>query len=72
MSHFHYFLESQFGFTNVRDADFTYCKNLLNYHLVDPESLYYMTSNQDDDPEFVIQIRSFNCYTEQVQVYNVP
>ena len=43
MSHFHYFIESQFGFTNVRDSDFTFCKNLLKSELDDPGLLFYIT-----------------------------
>ena len=29
MAHFHYFLETQFGYTEIRDSDFSYCKSLL-------------------------------------------
>ena len=34
LSHFHYFLESEFGFTDVRDSDFMYCKSLLNLNML--------------------------------------
>ena len=42
MSHFHYFLESQFGHSNVRDSDFIHCKSLLKSKFVDPGFLFYM------------------------------
>ena len=45
MSHFYFFLESQFGYTNVRDSDFKSCKSLLQSQLVDPGLLFYMTEN---------------------------
>ena len=34
--------------------------------------LFYMTMNFDKLPGFVAQIKSFDCYTKQVQVYKVP
>ena len=43
MSRFHYFLESQFGFTNVRDSDFTKCKCLLQSKIVVPGLFFHMT-----------------------------
>ena len=74
ISHFHYFLESQFGFTNVRDSDFIDCKKLLKIEILDVYSglFFYMTQNSDDLPEFVPAVKSFNCNTSQVQVYKVP
>ena len=45
MAHFHYFLESQFGYTNVRDVDFTHCKSLLKSELVDNGLLFHLTRN---------------------------
>ena len=61
MSHFHYFLESEFGLTNVRDADFTYCKSLLKSELADPGLLFYMTANRDLIQGFSKQLKSFDC-----------
>ena len=46
ISHFHYFLESQFGLKNVRDLDFTSCKSLLQSQLDDLGLLFYMTENE--------------------------
>ena len=43
MAHFHYFLESQFGYHDVRDSDFTKCKSLLKSELVDPGLLFHVT-----------------------------
>ena len=40
MSHIHYFLESEFGYTDVRQSDFTSCKTLLLSELVDPGFLF--------------------------------
>ena len=45
MSHFHYFLESQFGYTNVRDSDFTSCKSLLKSKLENFGFLFYIAEN---------------------------
>ena len=64
LSHVHYFLESQFRFTHVRDSDFKCCKNLLKSELVDSGLLFYMTLlNPHSSPEFVSQLKSFDCYT---------
>ena len=40
MSHFYYFLEAQFGYTNIRELDFTYSKTLLKSELVNPRLLF--------------------------------
>ena len=47
MAHFYYFLESQFGFTNVRGTDFTYCKSLLKDQLIEPGLLFYLRADTD-------------------------
>ena len=63
MSHFHYFLESQFGLTNVRHSDFTTCKSLLKSRLEDPGLFFYMTKNTNPDIRgavFVKQFKSFD------------
>ena len=54
ISHFYYFLESQFGYTNVRDSDFKSCKILLKSRLVDPGLFFHITRNL---------IKSFDCHT---------
>ena len=46
LAHFHYFLEDQFGYTKVRDSDFTHCKSLLKFEVGDPR-LFYMTWNSE-------------------------
>ena len=63
MSHFHYFLESQFGYSNVRDSDFIHCKNLLKSVLVDTGLLFEIRKSG---------LKSFDCNTMQVQVYTIP
>ena len=65
MSHFQYFLEAQFGYTNVRDSTFTYCKSLLKSELDDPKLLFYMKqkSNPLSGFVFVPQLKSFDCNT---------
>ena len=65
ISHFHYFLESEFGYKDVRDADFTYCKSLLKSELDDPKLLFYMKqkSNPLSGFVFVPQLKSFDCNT---------
>ena len=45
ISHFHYFLESEFGYTDVRDADFSQCKTLLSSELNESPLLFYFTRN---------------------------
>ena len=72
MSHCHYFLESQFGFTNVRNWDFKYCKSLLQSQLVDPGLFFYMTENSPIRQRqsakkvyrrgFVPKLKSFDCH----------
>ena len=64
MSHFHYFLESQFGYSNVRDSDFIYCKSLLISELLGSGLLFHL--------HFGHTLKSFDCNTMQMQVYNVP
>ena len=56
LSHFHYFLESLFGYTNVRDLDFTSCKRFLKSELVDPGLLFYIEVKAK-------KIKSFDCNT---------
>ena len=63
MSHFHYFLESQFGYTNVRASDFASCKSLLKSELDNPGLLFYKKHNPDPSSESVFQLKSYNCYT---------
>ena len=55
ISHFHYFLESEFGYTNIRDSDFKCCKSLLQSELElgDPGLFFYITKNFDARPDFV-------------------
>ena len=60
MAHFHYFLESQFGFKNVRDSDFSYCKSLLKSEIV---KLMFHITKKYSEPGFVPQLKSFDCYT---------
>ena len=62
MSHFHYFMESQFGLTDVRASDFTSCKSLLKSQL-DVSLLIFRALDWDDNPEFVYKLKTFNCYT---------
>ena len=59
ISRFHYFLESQFGYSNVRGSDFTYCKSLLKTEILeaDPGLLFYMTENFRDRRGFKPQLR---------------
>ena len=59
VSHFHYFLESEFGFTNVRDSDFKHCKSLLQSQLADPGLLFYIA--------FGKRLNVFNCFLNAVQ-----
>ena len=68
MSHFHFFMESEFGDTDVRDSDFTSCKTLLQSHLNESGLLFYLTQDYNDMPTF----KSFDCNRNQVKVYNVP
>ena len=65
LSHFHYFLESELGFTNIRDIDFTHCKSLLQSQLLDPGLLFHMETG------FGYGLKSFDCKTSQVQVYHI-
>ena len=44
MSHFHYFFESELGYTDVRDLDFRKCKSLLQSHLTHSPLLFYFTN----------------------------
>ena len=50
MSHFHYFLESQFGYSNVRESDFTNCKSLLKSELEDPGLIFHIMKNMNGIP----------------------
>ena len=43
LSHVHYFLESQYGLTNIRDSDFKCCKSLLKSELDNSRLLFYLT-----------------------------
>ena len=61
MSHFHYFLESEFGYTDVRDLDFTWCKRLLKSQLDDPGLLFYIAQSSNFRSESVPQLKSFDC-----------
>ena len=63
MSHFHYFLESEFGCTNVRDSDFTYCKSLLISELFGPGLLFYHKQTGEDVRSFEYNFKSFDCNT---------
>ena len=45
IAHFHYFLETEFGYTDVRDADFSQCKTLLSSELNESPLLFYFTRN---------------------------
>ena len=42
LSHFHYFLESEFGYTDMRCLNYTSCKNLLKSHLDELSLLFYV------------------------------
>ena len=48
MSHFHYFLESEFGMVNVRDSDFKECKVLLASQLSDDPGLLFHFYNRKE------------------------
>ena len=50
MSHFHYFLESQFGYSNVRESDYTNCKSLLKSELEDPGLIFHIMKNMNGIP----------------------
>ena len=69
MSHFLYLLQSEFGIS-LKYAGFTECKSLLTSQLAG--QLFYLTKNSNDRPEFVPQLKSFDCNTKQIQVYSVP
>ena len=60
MSHFHYFLESEFGCTEVRDSDFTSCKSLLQSQLVHPSLFFYFTRNLMNLGGIVPHLKSFD------------
>ena len=62
MSHFHYFLESQFGYENIRDSDFAYCKSLLKTEILenDPRLFQIAMNVRNWLKPF---IRTFDCYT---------
>ena len=68
MSHFHFFLESQLGYSNVRDSDFKYCKSLLKSELVDPALIFHVTTGR----AYIPILKSYDCNTSQVQSYEVP
>ena len=59
MSHFHFFLESQLGYSNVRDSDFKYCKSLLRSELFDPRLIFHVDTNMHGIPS----LKSYDCNT---------
>ena len=71
LSHLHFFLESEFGYTSVRDSDFTYCKSLLISELYDPGLLFRIKSNELEGDETKRQLISFDCKKEKVKTYDV-
>ena len=59
MSHFHFFLESQFGYSNVRDSDFTHCKSFLKSELDNLGLIFLLMKNMKGIPS----LKSYDCNT---------
>ena len=71
VSHIHYFLESEFGYTDVRQSDLPSCKTLLKSQSDNRGFLFYFYDNRTLNL-LVSQLKSFDCSTQQVQVHNPP